>query len=558
MENNTIGNYNQQLVEPSALPTATLSGARTLSDNAQAVSVDESELEIDQPYSEDQYLNFEFEPEAGTTDDTTDQSDTDADFHLGTFNNLRGTFTWSFAALQTNAETYNAVLSGSSNRIALKTAVDKLKSYIKKRNILDKTPYGIAPKPETYRFQDESGATITKPMLATGSPNDYVSLATYWWPDPINEKGLPYVVIDGKTNPESNAIPDQTLLRNICEDIQFLGLGYFFTRKEAYAEQALNLLKAFFLDKTTQMNPHFKYSQIIQGMNGGFGRATGFVDAEVLTILLDGYQLLQGSKALTAASDVDAGLKDWFRSLWGWMTTNYKEAPKEGTEDFYHYEMMLGIKNAHNNIRSAYELQVLTYAQFIGEDAWVVDEINKIIKDTETSKGLLSNQILPQAGKIEVKDKMGAVKEIAVPAGAMPEELRRTKPATYCQKNLDFLLRLGSLAENAGIDLWNYVTPEGVSIKKAIEAILYFAANPKEWPCTEHEDILNPTIYRIFRQSMRRASGAWPKDEELQKSIQGYLAQLDKLLGANSGYSETSYRQGLDWQILVHKLGYTF
>ncbi|PSR53134.1 hypothetical protein AHMF7605_06120 [Adhaeribacter arboris] len=553
METNTIDNLNKQISEHAPLK------ASILTDGVPTITLDEPESVTTQPLSEDEYLNFDYGELEPGENSTSDQDD---DFHLPDFNlganPIRGTFTWSFTALQTNVETYKAVLAGASDRIVLKTAVNKLKSYIKSRTILAKTPYGIAPKPDTYRFQDESGATITKPMVATGSPNDYVSLATYWWPDPTTENGLPYLASDGKTNPESNAIPDQTLLRNICEDIQFLGLGYFFTRKEAYAEQALKLLQAFFLDKTTRMNPHFKYAQIIQGMNNGFGRATGFVDAEVLTILLDGYQLLGESKAFEAASDVDSGLKDWFRSLWEWMTTTYKEVPKEGTEDYYHYEMMLGIKNAQNNIRSAYELQVLTYAQFIGEDAWVVNEINTVIKDTETSKGLLSNQILPQAGKIEVKDQTGASKEIPVPAGAMPEELRRTKPATYCQKNLDFLLRLGSLAENAGVDLWNYVTLEGVSIKKAIEAILYLAANPKEWPCTEHEDISNPAVYRIFRQSMRRASGAWPKDEKLQKSIQGYLTQLDTLLGAGSGYSEASYRQGLDWQILVHKLGYTF
>ncbi|MDQ3290793.1 MAG: alginate lyase family protein [Bacteroidota bacterium] len=554
METNTIGNIKQPVGEPSPL----------ISSAKQNVSASNTNPEPDwftiQLPSEDLYLNFKLPDSEGgsTTGDEEDEPATNIDFNLGVFNAIRGTFTWSFSALQTNAETYNAVLAGSSNRTVLKTAVNKLKGYIKGRSILNKTAYGIAPKPETYSYQDESGATITKPMISTSSPNDYISLATYWWPDPNSANGLPYIPMDGKTNPESNAIPDQTLLRDICEDIQFLGLGYFFTRKEAYADQALVLLRAFFLDEATRMNPNFKYSQVIQGMNNGFGRSTGFVDAEVLTILLDGYQLLQGSEAIKAAPEVDKGLKDWFRSLWQWMTTKYTVVPKEGTEDYNHYEMMEGIKSARNNIRSAYELQVLTYAQFIGEDAWVVDEINTIIKDTEKTKGLLSSQILPEAGKVEFKDKEGNTKEFSLPAGAMPEELKRTKPATYCQKNLDFLLRLGSLAENAGVDLWNYETKEGVSIKKAIEAILHFTSNPKEWPCTEFEDIMNPAVFRIFRQSMRRASGAWPKDEKLQKSIQGYLAQLDTLLGAGSGYSEASYRQGLDWQILVHKLGYTF
>src|SRR6185369_15065466 len=33
-------------------------------------------------------------------------------------------------------------------------------------------------------------------------PHEYVSLARYFWPDPAKPDGLPYISLDGKTNPE--------------------------------------------------------------------------------------------------------------------------------------------------------------------------------------------------------------------------------------------------------------------------------------------------------------------------------------------------------------------
>src|SRR5271170_8141122 len=37
----------------------------------------------------------------------------------------------------------------------------------------------------------------------SGDKHDYLSLATYWWPDPASSNGMPYIRHDGKVNPES-------------------------------------------------------------------------------------------------------------------------------------------------------------------------------------------------------------------------------------------------------------------------------------------------------------------------------------------------------------------
>ncbi|RDC63217.1 alginate lyase family protein [Adhaeribacter pallidiroseus] len=534
--------------------------------NSQASNSTYCDLESETP-NEDFYLQTEYEADL---DLLLLQVDIDndprvpppvapgPDNSMGTLLNGQPPLSWSFSSLSTKANLYKAVISGHSNQYFLKKAVERLETIIANGNLLQKTPYGIAPKPATFNYLDENGSTITKPMVATDSPNDYVSLATYWWPDLNSADGLPYIVHDGKPNPEATAIPDHSLLHDICHDIQFLGLAYYFTKKDAYAAQAIALLRAFFLDPITRMNPHLRYAQIIMGANKGNGRCIGFVDAELLPELLNGYQLLQESPALIAAPEVDAGMKEWFRQFWQWLTTHYETVPPKGSAAFYHYQMMKEIKTVKNNIRCAYELQVISYAQFIGENAWAVQEINAILKDSKTELGLISEQILPENGIFKVKDKTGEEKEYPVPAGTMPKEMKRAKPATYCQKNLDLLLRLCVLAENAGVDLWNYTSPGGSSVKKAIEAIWYFNINPQEWPRSENEDLADPKVYRIFRHTIRRASGAWLQDKTLQNNVQTYLQRLDELVGAQSGYSEVAYRKGLDWQLLIHKLGYTF
>ncbi|MCK5155146.1 MAG: alginate lyase family protein, partial [Spirochaetales bacterium] len=39
----------------------------------------------------------------------------------------------------------------------------------------------------------------------SGDKHDYMSLGTYWWPNPGTPDGLPYIRRDGERNPEGDA-----------------------------------------------------------------------------------------------------------------------------------------------------------------------------------------------------------------------------------------------------------------------------------------------------------------------------------------------------------------
>ena len=105
----------------------------------------------------------------------------------------------------------------------------------------------------------------------SGDKHDYMSVAPYWWPDPTKTDGLPYINKDGQINPEVNRVTDKNYMELMSNQAQTLALAYYFTRDERYAKHAAKLLKTWFLDKRTRMNPHLDYAQAIRGITPGRG-----------------------------------------------------------------------------------------------------------------------------------------------------------------------------------------------------------------------------------------------------------------------------------------------
>src|SRR5262245_11940190 len=51
-------------------------------------------------------------------------------------------------------------------------------------------------------------SVMDKQMLPpSGDKHDYMSMGTYWWPNPNTANGLPYIRRDGERNPEIEKIP---------------------------------------------------------------------------------------------------------------------------------------------------------------------------------------------------------------------------------------------------------------------------------------------------------------------------------------------------------------
>ena len=293
-------------------------------------------------------------------------------------------------------------------------------------------------------------------MPPSGDKHDYLSQAPYFWPDPKSPHGLPYVRRDGERNPEINKITDHRSLDDLESSVETLALAYYFKGEESYATRAVQLLRAFFLDPATRMNPNLEYAQFIPGVNTG--RGIGLIETRGLTRVVDAIGLLAGSKALSAADE--RGLQSWFGKFLQWMLES-----KNGREE----------AAAKNNHGTYYDVQVTSFALFLGRKDLAVGTLQTARQKRITAQ-------------IE-------------PDGRQLLELARTKAWGYSNGNLDGLMQLAMLGERVGVDLWNFKTADGRSIRKALDFLVPTALGEQKWQYQELEGVKPETLFPLMRRA---------------------------------------------------------
>ena len=274
---------------------------------------------------------------------------------------------------------------------------------------------------------------------ASGNKHDYMSQARYYWPDPTKPDGLPYVSRDGESNPELNKL-DRNRLGATAGRVTTLALAWYFSGEEKYAQKATELIRVWFFDKDTRMNPNLEYAQMIPGHNGGKGRCYGVLDSYSFVEMLDAVKLLEQSKSFTAKDSKQ--LQAWFGKLLNWILTS-----PQGQEE----------SRQANNHSTAYDAQVIAIALYTGNLKVAREIINAVP----------AKRIFTQ---IE-------------PDGRQPHELRRTLAFGYSQYNLTHLLDIFCMAEKIGIRIDNATSPDGRNFYRAMDFLAqYTGKDVKEWP----------------------------------------------------------------------------
>lgn len=270
----------------------------------------------------------------------------------------------------------------------------------------------------------------------SGSKNDYMSMGPYWWPDPEKPDGLPYIRRDGEVNPERDKL-DSAQKGKMTNAVRNLTLAWFFSGKEDYSEKAAELLRVWFLDPETLMNPHLNYGQSIPGRTEG--RFIGVIDGRSFAELVDAIALLETSGALS--EEEKSGLRNWFEDYFTWLTTS--EFGKE--EDDY--------KNNHS---VAYDVQACGIAYFLGKDDYVRQKVSEV----------------PQR----------RINPMIEADGSQPHELIRTKAFGYSVSNLRNFFDTGELGLKTGVDIFSYTNPKGGSLQTALDYLISYIGREQDWP----------------------------------------------------------------------------
>jgi len=287
------------------------------------------------------------------------------------------------------------------------------------------------------KYLADQPVTVTSALSkrSTGGPHDFFSEGDYWWPDPKNPDG-PYVQRDGMTNPD-NFVEHRKFLMKLSVQAPALTAAWKLTKDRRYSDHAAAHIRAWFVDEPTRMNPNLRYAQAIHGRSTG--RGTGVIDTIHLVEVARAVPLLAESGSLTPAQ-YDA-TKKWFEEYVQWMTTS-----KNGTDE----------RDTKNNHATCWLMQVAAFAKLTGNRdllAWSAERYKTVI---------VPGQIQPD--------------------GSLPLEMARTKPYGYCLFNLEALATLCQIVSETGDNLWNFATPDGRGIRKAIEFMYPYIADKKSWP----------------------------------------------------------------------------
>ncbi|WP_416308169.1 alginate lyase family protein [Neptunicella sp. SCSIO 80796] len=249
--------------------------------------------------------------------------------------------------------------------------------------------------------------TNKKQLPASGDPHDYFSVGPYWWPDNSKPDGLPWVRQDGQVNPTFRYNQaDNVLFKTLVQRIQALAYSYFYTDRTQYAAQAIKLLRVWFIDAETRMNPNLNYAQSIPGRTDG--RGIGIIDFRSLVYLLDVLPLLQAQMTEVEQQ----ALQQWLQDFLDWLKHSANGQDEAAM---------------HNNHGSFYDLIVTSVA-------WYLDD-HQLIKETASHT---RQRILAQIQS----------------DGKQPHELVRTRPFHYSTFNLKALFGVARVASRIGVDLW--------------------------------------------------------------------------------------------------------
>ncbi|ADI05452.1 hypothetical protein SBI_02331 [Streptomyces bingchenggensis BCW-1] len=311
---------------------------------------------------------------------------------------------------------------------------------------LKRTVRDLTAQADQWMNQGPWTVTDKDQVPPSGDKHDYFSQAPYWWPTQPktedNPYGCPYVQKDGQRNPDVDKMTDRPEVGKVFESAYELSLAWYYTGKRGYAEHAAEILRTWFVDPATRMNPSLNHAQFIPCKYDG--RSIGIIDfSQGFTSLLDAAAILDTGAPGWSRGD-HTGFRTWNKQFLDWLV-NSDFGKEEGA--------------AENNHGTFFDMQVAAIAAAVGDR----DLARQVVREARTKR--VDAQIAAD--------------------GTQPGELSRTRSFHYSTFNLVAFTRLAAVGEHVGVDLWHYTGPDGANLFKAVDVLLPAATGAKPWPYPE-------------------------------------------------------------------------
>ncbi len=354
-------------------------------------------------------------------------------------------------------------------RIVHKTFLLSPTQYIKNKQKLkrpiskwEKQTVAKLRKTAEAKMQEGPWSVMDKKNVPpSGDKHDFISYSTYFWQRPDNS----WEWRDGQVNPALLS-PDTENFYKMCGTVEILGNAGYLLDEKKYFKRAAFLIRHWFLNPASKMNPNMNFTSGIPGKCTG--RGVGIHRMKMLVKVLDVIGILP-PECWTSRDQKE--MEKWIREYMNWALNS-----KLGKDE----------KNAKNNHATYYASHIVLCALFIGDKSFAKEFAEKYYKEQ------LVFQIMPD--------------------GLMPQEIKRTKPYHYVLYNLKGMSILAELVRNmGGMDIYNYQTQDGRSLKKAFEWIIPYQKSKKKWPRKDTPIKLHEVIIPFRLASLRYKSPYFEK-----------------------------------------------
>jgi hypothetical protein len=283
--------------------------------------------------------------------------------------------------------------------------------------------------PQTTALVAQARAALSRPLssvrdktacAASGDKADYLSIAPYFHADADGSVRH----LDGQRNDAAaSSTNDRTALDQLVIDACATALAGALVGEVILLEHTARMLRTWFIDPATRMNPHMRFAQVTPGSEQA-GNPWGIVDFRGFWPLLDAITLTTRAGLLNA--DEQRTLKVWF-------------------ETFLDDVDARGIGREPNNIAVWHDLVVAALAAFVGRHTRAAEVLSDL--------------------PLRIANQLSAF-------GVPVHELKRTRPLHYGLFLAQGLINTAWLGRSLGIDLWSY----SASQHRSIAMLLRFLA----------------------------------------------------------------------------------